>query len=251
VRISGLVLAMTIVAAHGADAAPLVFYGADNGAGPGAARPNADAAAAAFAAATGNLTLINFEGLPVGPGSLALAPGVMMTLTGSLELSDPDFYAGVTATDRAFGEPIGYNTTAGGSQHLRMTPLFNSGGATVTYSFLFPILSFGSYFTDTELGFPGPLTVTFSDGSVQTLGIGKTNTGGGALFWGVTNLGAPISSISFNSGPTARTRDIWGMDDVLYESTAVHTPEPGSLLLLGAGLLGVARMVRRRGGRTN
>ena len=54
--------------AGAASAAPIVYTGADPGAGPGDPFPNASAAAASFAsAASGTRTLIDFESAPVGP----------------------------------------------------------------------------------------------------------------------------------------------------------------------------------------
>jgi hypothetical protein len=241
----GLIASAVALSGSRADASPIVFYGADSGVAPGGSSPNAAAAAAAFHAAAGTTSLIDFENAPIGTfATLPLAPGVTVSLTGDVD-GGVTFGAGITNADRASNEALGYNTTPGGSQHLRATATFDSqSGLMLTFSFAQPIQSFGAFFSDTEIGYPGPLHVSFFDGTSQFFEIGKTDTGGGTLFWGVTNLGAPISSISFSTGATGFTRDIWGIDDVSYEVATV--PEPASLLLVGAGLFGLARRYRTR-----
>ena len=235
---------MSALAAGRAEASPIVFYGADSGAGPGGVAPNANAASAAFHGAAGGTSLIDFENAPVGPfGTLVLAPGVTVTLTGNLE-THVTFFAGITDVDRQSNERLGYNTTPGGSQHLRMAPQFGSAGAAMTFSFTTPVTGFGAFFTDTETGYPGPIFATFFDGTAQQIEILRTPTGGGRLFWGVTDFGAPVSSITLIAGSANDRRDLWGIDDVSFQAAAV--PEPASLALVGMGLLALARARSRR-----
>lgn len=209
-----------------------IFSGNDNGVGPADARPSSDTARNSFVAATGAGAPITFEGLAVGfSANFTAAPGVDVTLTGLTS----GFCGGVCATDEHSLTPLGYNTTTGGSQHLRVVPNFDSpAGGTVTFSFANPIDGFGFYLTDTQDNFPGPITVTFTDGVAQTLSVIKNDSTGGALFWGYSSPGAAISSFSLNTGATGDIRDLWGIDDVYYSSSEV--PEPGTWLLLGTGM---------------
>ena len=123
-------------------------------------------------------------------------------------------------------------------------PPFNSGAnADATFSFASPIDSFGAYITGTETDLPGDITVNFTDGSIETLALTKTPDGGGVLYFGFTDAGASISSVTFTEGPTGSSRDIWGIDDVTFGATV---PEPGSILLFGTGLAGLAGVIRRK-----
>jgi PEP-CTERM motif-containing protein len=232
-----LMLLASLVAASGAQAAIVTFSGADDGAGPGDPRPFADAAASAFDGAVGLHSLITFEGLPVGNfGSLGVAPGVTATLS-NLDSS----FSGISNVDQHSPTPLGYNTTSGGSQFLQVAPFFNDAiGGSVTFTFAQPVDAFGAYLTDTQVGFPGLITVTFSDGLSQVLPVSKNSDLGGVLFFGFTDFGASIASISYNTGATDSTRDVWGIDDVRY---ATPVPEPGTLSLLAAG---AGLLLRRR-----
>lgn len=247
VPVIAVVITLATGIAGAAQAAIVTFSGADNGAA--ACHPpacvNSDAAAAVFDAAAGPHGLITFEGLPLGPfGSMTVAPGVTVTLTGA----EPGF-GGIQNTNQHAGTPLGFNTTLGGSEWLQAWPNFNSPGETVTFTFATPVDAFGAYLTDTQVGFPGPITVTFNDGSFQSLPVMKNDDTGGALFFGFTDLGASISSISFNTGATGDTRDIWGIDDVRF-AAVVPAPLIGHgvvvVLAIGGVLFG-AKLLERVG----
>ncbi len=208
-------------------AALVVFAGNDAGANSTDPRPNSNAAAASFdvaAAGLGSVGLITFESAPLGAfSSLVVAPGV--TLTGS------DFSSGnQTIRNSPAGTPdalFGYNTTAGGSQFAS----FNGG--TITFTFATAVRSFGAYFGGVQ-DFGSVSTITFNDGTAQTLTFTQVGTGGGVQFLGFTDAGKSISSITID-----HTNDIVSMDDVRYGAV----PEPASIAAIG---LGVACLLRRR-----
>lgn len=70
-----------------------------------------------------------------------------------------------------------------------------------------------------------------------------------------------VGTFSFPSGWTGITSVVWdadspifngymGIDNLVFNPThATSVPEPASLLLLGSGLLGMAAVGKRRGGR--
>jgi PEP-CTERM motif len=57
-----------------------------------------------------------------------------------------------------------------------------------------------------------------------------------------SGFGGLVSEVGVNSV----SNQSWVMDDVTYETSAVSTPEPASLVLLGAGLLGFVGFKRCR-----
>jgi hypothetical protein len=238
--VASLVLATGLGWGVSANAAIVQFSGADNGVGPGDAHPLSTAAAAAWDAAEGPHSLITFEGLPIGntfPVNVGAGTTVSVTNT------DP----GTGITNLLHPDKFGFNITPGGSEWLRVSPDFNDpvGGA-VTFTFPAPVDAFGAYLTDTQAGFPGPITLTFNDGSAEVLPITKNDDNGGALFFGFTDFGKSLTSVTYHTGATAGSKDIWGIDDARFSLAAAAVAEPSSLLLLGSGLLGLAAIRRRK-----
>jgi hypothetical protein len=220
--------------AGSSSAAIVTYYGDDNGTVAGGARPNADAALNNFNAAVGAGGTIDFEGVAnaVNPSNVTVASGVALSVSGN---SAP---GGIRST--ADSTPLGFNTSAAGSNWLQMRPLAN-GTATATFTFTTAIDSFGAFFSDTETGFPGDITIDFNDGSAESLGLTKGANGGGVLFFGFTDFGKSFTSVTISTGLTDTLRDIFGIDDVRYVEAAAtpSVPEPATFALVALALAGL------------
>lgn len=138
----------------------------------------------------------------------------------------------------------GYNTTSGGSVFYRVEGPF-SGSSVLTLTFTDSINAFGAYITGIQ-DFLGTTVVTFNDGAPQQFTLLNTGTTlgspAGSQFFGFTTTGV-VSSITFTTTNSASSRDIWGIDDILIQATI---PEPGTVGLVGLGLIGLAFLRRRR-----
>ncbi len=221
---AGLVLSTQLVTA-----AVITYSGQDDGAGTGGPFPNSTAAEASFLAAAGSTGLITFESSSTGFYTpITPAAGV------SISLSAPDYgceYSGVCSG--TYGSVYGFNTTAGGANWLGFT------GGEATFNFASPVSAFGFWITGIQTTFTSTFTLSFDNGSPQTLNI-PINVNGGAQFFGFVDDSGSTSAITISN----LSPDAWGVDDVRYSSSQV--PEPSSALLLGGGLLAVAAMMRRK-----
>jgi hypothetical protein len=222
-----------------ANAVPIIFSGVDPNANSTDPRPNSNAAAALFDAAAlalGTNSIITFESAPLGSfSSLVIAPGVTLTGTsfggGDQEIRNSPF----ATPDRNFG----YNTTAGGSQFAQML------GGTLTFTFSTPIDTFGAYLSGVQIDGE---TITFSDGSTQTIPIPNPGIDGGVQFLGFTDVGFQISSITITAN-VSTSGDIIGVDDVRFGRPAGSSvPDAGgSVLLLSLGIAGLVGVQRALG----
>jgi hypothetical protein len=234
-RLLTLVVVAFLVFADGAQAAPIVFSGADPGATSTATMPNALAAASAFDAAAallGSMSLITFESVALGDvNNTTVAPGVL--------LDDFDNVSAITDTTDGF-DLFGGNTTSGGSRYA------SAFGGQFLFSFTDPIQAFGAFFSGLQGDDVGQETIFYTSGAAQTINIPTMSSG--AAFVGFTDAGALISSILVDFEP-GFIGDIVGVDDVRYGPAGQQppvVPEPTSLLLVGTGALGLVRRLRRQ-----
>jgi hypothetical protein len=203
-------LALTVAGlATAAGAAPIVYQGYDVGANSLAAAPNAQAASDAFDAATGSLTVIdfdtNFAGATLSPASQPQGCGFAL---------------------------CGGNTTAGGTG-------FYGAVYTTTITFDNPVNAFGAYFSGWQRA---DQVITYTDGSTETLSMPAGDLSlGGLVFFGFIDAGRSIASITYQTV----LGDYVGIDDMRF-GMAGQVPTPGSLALVGLGLMGLAAARRRR-----
>ena len=156
--------------------------------------------------------------------SLALAPGVSVTganVNGNNQ-SVVNTTSNINITPPCTPASCGYDTTPSGSNFLLLF------GGTATFSFSAGTDAFGAYLSGVQ---NGNETITFSDGTSQSVAIPNPGFQGGTDFVGFTDVGKSIASITINVN-----NDIVGVDDVRY--VAGRIPEPTSLAILGGALLG-------------
>jgi PEP-CTERM motif len=232
--LAGLTVTLALGSAP-AHAALITFTGTDDGAGSLAAAPNSVAAAASFdaaVAALGTKNTLTFESSPLGTfSSLTLASGVGLTgsdINGNNQ-SIVNTTSNINITPPCTNASCGYNTTSAGANFLLLF------GGTATFSFGAGTDAFGAYLTGVQ---NGGETVTFSDGTSESVAIPSPGFRGGTAFVGFVDTGKSIASITINVN-----NDIVGVDDVRYIGSV---PEPASLALLGGALTGLALIRRRR-----
>jgi len=127
----------------------------------------------------------------------------------------------------------------------------NLGQAPMALVFFNPVGSFGFDIQSFAPGAFSAFVVAFDCSGnplfSQTLSGTSTNLeNGSALFVGLGDTsGANICTIEFATSDVAGA-DNFAIDDVSITDTAFVAPEPGTLLLLGSGLLGLAGMRRRK-----
>jgi hypothetical protein len=238
-----------------ARAGQVVYRGIDPGMGPGQSAPNTVAAQTAFRTAIGASPLIDFEAAPLGHfTSQELLPGVTLTLSNTDSTPPPGFHYGIANDNQ--GPLLGYNTSPGGSQFLRVSPLLDVGTVTLQFDFAQPIEAFG--FTITGLGVhSGPLYVSYGAGAGGEETIGG-DPDGGILFFGISGLSTPATRVSLQLREVSGdSRDIFGLDDFRFKAfsgpggggdppTTAIVPETSTIVLAGLGLPALAAVVRQR-----
>lgn len=236
------VLGLLVSPAH---AGLVVFSAFDNAAGPTDPRPLSNAAAASFdaaAAAIGPASTITFESAPVGSfHNLTVAPGVSINGTDAAGVDQTIRNTSNFPTNPALD---GYNTTAGGANFVEMV------AGNLVFTFSNPTQFFGAYFTGVQTTFFTD-TITFFDGTSQSITIPGSVSAGGVAFTGFTDAGALISSIKVTAGTVGPggAGDFIGVDDVRFQTgpSTAPVPEPSTIISAGmAVIMGLGYVVRRR-----
>jgi hypothetical protein len=270
-RIFGVaaVLIVLALADPSARADMITHTGLDIGVGPGDAHPQADAASRSFQAAAGSLSLVNFQGLPLGyptttgNGSSTFTLGLGHGVTAKLSSVDPNpptsaFEFGVC--DDHQNATLGYHvvptvfqgtsglSAASGTQFLRFVPHLKSSPASLVFSFSVPVTAFGFDITGLGGDVDGRYHVNFESGNVHHDVPLSGDPKGGLLFFGATGLEGPTSQVRLVSENVGIDhRDVIGIDNLVFSSLSV--PEPGPIMLFGlwgavlVAVLGVRRLL--------
>jgi hypothetical protein len=207
------------------------FFGEDLGLGESTRLttfPNATAARTSFLANLVGVGTETFESYTAGTD----APlAITFTGAGTATLQGDGAIATVTGTGtNGFGR---YATS--GTNYWEVTGTFS-------IEFDSSVAAFGFYGIDIG-DFGGQVTLETEDGTSTLYTIPNTinGSGGGVLFFGVIDTVNTFTKATF--GNTAAGTDVFGFDDMTIGSVEqVHpkTPLPGTLMLLGSGLLGLA-----------
>lgn len=221
-----------------------VYFGLDNATlSSGGPRPNADAAAAAFASAAGATAVQDFESFATGavPASIPIG-GTTAAFTNLASA-----YAQISRNTGTFDT---YPTS--GSNYLEA--LSANGTSYFAFSFDRGVRALGFYITDASdwigsgVGIASLQIVLHrasGDAALDLLGglDAASVVNGNAAFFGVIDDAAPILGFSIFNPAGVPGEDAIGIDDLRVSAV----PEPSMVYLAGAGLLALRRTRRRAG----
>lgn len=228
---------VTLGTGTAANAVTTIYNGQDDGAAVGGPFTNSNAAEAAFLAAAGakgSVATETFEGQAVGYYSpIAIANGTIAYATQNLGVG----LSGVNNT--TFGNVYGFNVTPGGSKWLGFPDFFSSAA---TFTFASPTKSFGFYTTGIQSAYTTLLQVVQLDGTSATYSL-PINVSGGSSYFGLIDTTA-FTAVKIVQTSTPGFADLWGVDDISYNTSLVPEPASWALMIVGFGMVGGA--LRRR-----
>lgn len=223
-------------------ASTVTFFGEDieTSGDPNTATPtNSNAARTNFFS---NLTGVGTEGFESFSAGTSLPLTITFMGAGSATLTDP-----TNSSDIVSGNDGAGRFPVSGSKFLE-----TGAGSGFTLTFSSPISAFGFYGTDVG-DFGGALSLGLKDasGNTSTLNVGNTlgdngSTSGSVLYFGFYDTTDTYTSITFNNLGSGGV-DVFGFDDFSIGSRAQVTPspEPGTTLLIGSGLVALF-LVRKK-----
>lgn len=219
---SVLVLSALLALAVPAAAAPMQFFGFDAANGTA----NSEAAFADWSAFVGAFDLDNLDVLT---GTAGLGGSLTSDLGNTFTVDGDDFISINT-----FGFPVM------DGDNLRLTG--NGSELGFTWDLATPSTAFGFFSRDNDGGI---ITVTYLDGTIQSVEFQGAPNGNDNLFWGIAGLGSPVASVSITSTDmdAGANNSFW--DRFVY-APASAAPEPGTVALLAIGLAAGLGAKRRR-----
>jgi PEP-CTERM motif len=246
--------------APAAQAVPFqTFFGQDLSAGGvplAIPQPNSGPARTGFLGAINDGWVEDFEEFPNDAGGFAdgfaLNPATFekigggASVNGSLTNTET---SGKVDSDTSFGQ---YNTTAGGEQFWKTGPqTAEVNNVMFSVSFGQAANAFGFYGTDIG-DVVADLKVWLDGDSNREYIVPLTDQTSAAsyslLFFGLIDTQS-FTSVSFVANGGTGQGDIFGFDDIIFagaDTQTIDVPEPGTLAVLGVGLLGLGALRRRR-----
>ncbi len=179
-------------------------------------------------------TVVNFESLALGAAAAGAFSGFGVTVTGGCFLANSFASAGFGAgnTRQAGNFPTIFTSCAAETVNQPVTLTFAS---TLNYFGLVGVSN-----SNTGPVGPGHITLTNVRGAVTVLTTDFFN-GASPAFAGFTD------ALGFNSVTiSADANGVFGVDNVSFRSPSTSVPEPSTVVLFVAGLLGICIMARRK-----
>lgn len=208
----GLALALCMTAAP----LPALSLTVDFGADGALQTANSEAAFADWSARVGTFTLDNLDVLFGSP----LTSGEGNVFTGGTSLFS------------------GFQNPAPGVLETTHLTAFLSGGRSFTWTPAQPVTAFGFFGFDLD---GGDVTISFDDGSTQIITRGTPGPSQDSIFFGVSDLSAPVAGISITAGSSVTDWDRF----VYVPADLAAIPLPCGLLLLFSGTAFLACLRRK------